>query len=591
MKKEDLSALQNLYQGIFSEDSAPSVTDKPTTAKTITDGLGIYESHIKSTESPAPQKQVTLSEEAEVVTQITSSTPSTTPLKSAGGILGNAEWGSVSTVNDISELYSSMYEAKKEDQDKDGDNDFDDVRIARMIASGMSKEEAMRKVKEDPKGDEVKEEAEQIDEFWGPKTVTPKPGQSPTNTKSVQVGKKYPARLNGQMVNVQYDKSGNKSTKPMTGAERGVQALRMRNTGHSSMNPGLRRNSYELEGEMVDEAAKRTPKKKRGAKDPVEYMKGRSDAGKRISGDEKSGPVNYSVRASGRDEPTQPGEKPKNTPKLSKSEKEHAKYQHASTMDGIKKGYLRFGGSKGLPEDTNYLNNTDTDNNTGSISEMTQEELIYNIVASYLLENQFAEDIDDANAMMESMSSVWVGTIIEEYNEYVEDYNEFVEDLEIAGYDLSEATEEDIEEAYKDVNTKERVKKAANKEKAEKNIKKFSKYRAKGIEQSNRMRGALTGGRKADRPAVKGDKSKDAPGGYDTEKLNKDWQSRSTPDSKLKRRTAKGMESETVSQRMDREHPYKNRMTGKMGREYGSRAAANVTDVLKALEGNRKKRS
>lgn len=117
MKKEDLSALQNLYQGIFSEDSAPSVTDKPTTAKTITDGLGIYESHIKSTESPAPQKQVTLSEEAEVVTQITSSTPSTTPLKSAGGILGNAEWGSVSTVNDISELYSAMYEAKKEDQE------------------------------------------------------------------------------------------------------------------------------------------------------------------------------------------------------------------------------------------------------------------------------------------------------------------------------------------------------------------------------------------------------------------------------------------------------------------------------------------
>ena len=491
MKKEDLSALQNLYQGIFSEDSAPSVTDKPTTAKTITDGLGIYESHIKSTESPAPQKQVTLSEEAEVVTQITSSTPSTTPLKSAGGILGNAEWGSVSTVNDISELYSSMYEAKKEDQDKDGDNDFDDVRIARMIASGMSKEEAMRKVKEDPKGDEVKE------------------------------------------------------------------------------------------GEMVDEAAKRTPKKKRGAKDPVEYMKGRSDAGKRISGDEKSGPVNYSVRASGRDKPTQPGEKPKNTPKLSKREKEYAKYQHASTMDGIKKGYLRFGGSKGLPEDTNYLNNTDTDNNTGSISEMTQEELIYNIVASYLLENSFVEDIDSANAMMESMSPAWVGTIIEEYNEYVEDYNEFVEDLEIAGYDLSEATEEDIEEAYKDVDTKERVKKAAKKEKAEKNIKKYSKSRAKGIEQSNRMRGALTGGRKADRPKVKGDKSKDEPGGYDKEKLNKDWYSRATPDSKMRR---KGGEMETVSQRMDREHPYKNRMTGKMGREYGSRAAANVTDVLRQLQ-------
>lgn len=564
MKKEDLSALQNLYKGIFSEDSAPSVTDKPTTAKTITDGLGIYESHIKSTESPAPQKQVTLSEEAEVVTQITSSTPSTTPLKSAGGILGNAEWGSVSTVNDISELYSSMYEAKKEDQDKDGDNDFDDVRIARMIASGMSKEEAMRKVKEDPKGDEG---AEEIDE-----------NLLDTAKSGLKTAAKYGGLgIAGAVANRLNTPSNRKTVKSAVGRAASSGSLGL-GAKAASM---LKKEELEAEGEMVDEAAKRTPKKKRGAKDPVEYMKGRSDAGKRISGDEKSGPVNYSVRASSVDAPTQPGEKPKNTPKLSKREKEYAKYQHADTMSGIKKGYLRFGGSKGLPEDTNYLNNTDTDNNTGSISEMTQEELIYNIVASYLLENSFAEDIDDANAMMESMSSAWVGTIIEEYNEYVEDYNEFVENLEIAGYDLSEATEEDIEEAYKDVDKKKAVEKAANKEKAAKKIEKFSKTRAKGIEQSNRMRGALTGGRKADRPKVKGDKSKDEPGGYDKEKLNKDWYSRATPDSKMRR---KGGEMETVSQRMDREHPYKNRMTGKMGREYGSRAAANVTDVLRQLQ-------
>jgi len=479
MKKEDLSALQNLYQGIFSEDSAPSVTDKPTTAKTITDGLGIYESHIKSTESPAPEKQVTLSEEAEVVTQITSSTPSTTPLKSAGGILGNAEWGSVSTVNDISELYSSMYEAKKEDQDKDGDNDFDDVRIARMIASGMSKEEAMRKVKEDPKGDEVKEEAEDIDERYKGKH-----GQS-----------------------------------------------------------------------------------------EKEYKDDRSQGGKMISGDSKMSGAEYTHgrRVKAANPGSQPDEggktKPKSQGKMDKGTRIDLMYRKANLKKKMK--------------EENNLNNTDTDNNTGSISEMTQEELIYNIVASYLLENSFVEDIDSANAMMESMSPAWVGTIIEEYNEYVEDYNEFVENLEIAGYDLSEATEEDIEEAYKDVDKKKAVEKAANKEKAAKKIEKFSKTRAKGIEQSNRMRGALTGGRKADRPKVKGDKSKDEPGGYDKEKLNKDWYSRATPDSKMRR---KGGEMETVSQRMDREHPYKNRMTGKMGREYGSRAAANVTDVLRQLQ-------
>jgi hypothetical protein len=59
------------------------------------------------------------------------------------------EWGSTSKlVNDIAGLYQSVYEAKKVDQDEDGDNDFADVRIARLIASGVSKEEAIRRVKD-----------------------------------------------------------------------------------------------------------------------------------------------------------------------------------------------------------------------------------------------------------------------------------------------------------------------------------------------------------------------------------------------------------------------------------------------------------
>ena len=483
MKKEDLSALQNLYKGIFTEDSATSVTDKPTSAKTITDGLGIYENSIKSTELPAPQKQMTLSEEAEVVTHITSSTPSTTPLKSASGILGNAQWGSVSTVNDISELYSLMYEAKKEDQDKDGDNDFDDVRIARMIASGMTKEEAMRKVKEDPKGDEAKEE--EVEEGY---------------------------------------------------------------------------------------------KGKHGQSDK-EYADSRSSGGKMVSGDSKHSGAEYTHgrRVTAANPGMQPDvggkTKPKSQGKMDRGTRADIEYRKANLKKKMK--------------DSKELNKEDTEYNNGSISEMTQEELIYNIVASYLLENAFVEDIDSANSIMESMSSAWVGTILEEYNEYVEDYNEFVENLEIAGYDLTEATEEDIEEAYKDVDKKKAVEKAANKEKAAKNIEKFTKFRAKGISQSNKLKGAITGGRSADRPKVKGDKDKQEKGGYNPEKLNKDWYSRATPESKMRR---KGGEMETVSQRMDREHPYKNRMTGKMGREFGTRSAANVTDVLKALEGNRKKK-
>lgn len=70
---------------------------------------------------------------------------------------------------------------------------------------------------------------------------------------------------------------------------------------------------------------------------------------------------------------------------------------------------------------------------------------------------------------------------------------------------------------------------------------------------------------------------KDKPG-YGPEEKFTNWKDRATPTSTLKR---KGGETETVSQRMDREHPYKKRMTGPMAREYGSRHAAEVTRVVK----------
>ena len=53
----------------------------------------------------------------------------------------------IKQLQELQNAYLSVYEAKKVDQDEDGDNDFADVIIARMIASGVSKEEAIRKVK------------------------------------------------------------------------------------------------------------------------------------------------------------------------------------------------------------------------------------------------------------------------------------------------------------------------------------------------------------------------------------------------------------------------------------------------------------
>ena len=75
----------------------------------------------------------------------------------------------------------------------------------------------------------------------------------------------------------------------------------------------------------------------------------------------------------------------------------------------------------------------------------------------------------------------------------------------------------------------------------------------------------------------KSESGKDNPG-YGPEEKFKDWKDRATPASTLKR---KGGETETVSQRMNREKPYAKRMTGQMAREYGSRHAAEVTRVVK----------
>jgi hypothetical protein len=47
----------------------------------------------------------------------------------------------------IKTFESFLNEAKKKDQDGDGDNDFADAKIAQYIAGGMSKEEAIKKAK------------------------------------------------------------------------------------------------------------------------------------------------------------------------------------------------------------------------------------------------------------------------------------------------------------------------------------------------------------------------------------------------------------------------------------------------------------
>ena len=114
-------------------------------------------------------------------------------------------------------------------------------------------------------------EGEQIDEFlFGPSKVTPKGGQLSGSKAPVEVDKKYTAQKQGQLVNVQYDKGGNRKVSPMSNMERGVAALKLRQSGGGASSLSMNQyqtNSYQSEGELVDEgkADKKLPEHKRSA--------------------------------------------------------------------------------------------------------------------------------------------------------------------------------------------------------------------------------------------------------------------------------------------------------------------------------------
>ena len=46
-----------------------------------------------------------------------------------------------------------LSQMEEQDQDGDGDEDFDDVRVARYTKGGMSRDQALSKVKKKPMGD------------------------------------------------------------------------------------------------------------------------------------------------------------------------------------------------------------------------------------------------------------------------------------------------------------------------------------------------------------------------------------------------------------------------------------------------------
>jgi hypothetical protein len=108
-----------------------------------------------ATSTPTPSQIAGASQGIKPATPGTNSINNTNPQKKEI-VKSSYEWPSAKTIRDIAGAYASIYEAKKKvDQDQDGDNDFADVRVARMIASGVPKAKAIAMVKDKSYNEEV----------------------------------------------------------------------------------------------------------------------------------------------------------------------------------------------------------------------------------------------------------------------------------------------------------------------------------------------------------------------------------------------------------------------------------------------------
>ena len=245
-----------------------------------------------------------------------------------GSVMSSYDWASAKTIKDLSDAYSSIYEAKKKDQDQDGDEDFADVMIARMMASGMSRAEAIAAVR----NKEYNEEYE-LDEATRMRKELGKEGEIATR-------KELAARSKA------YQRSGSVD-KTIAAAERGADRPYVKH----------KRDESDADRKNREEKQSRT-------------LRGLASS-RRMSVRGEGGLRGYAAKVQGSDKELQSA-----------------------------RGSARSAGTL-TPREKKQLG---------------EEYQIYEILSSYLLENNFAETIDDANVIIENMSEVWVQSIIEQYD-------------------------------------------------------------------------------------------------------------------------------------------------------------------------------
>jgi hypothetical protein len=334
------------------------------------------------------------------------------PTPGSGAIMDKQsyEWPSAKTIRDIADAYSSIYEAKKVDQDQDGDTDFADVRIARLIASGMSKEEAIAKVKNKPYNEEF---------------VTEDPVQ---DFRDMRRSKENAAGMRGPELSHSAKPAGSAKQKPQKPEPRsrefshgGTTNL----TGPSSPGYDTRRlggydlrrlaNSYEFEGNIVDEgigsAIRGLFSKKKEEEAPKPESRGAQLRKKYNVGPEKS---DTSAKRQILDRSRARAEKDEKEFGGSKYSKSVAQKSKAAHDRYLKAGYSKYGADlpyAGRGKKARERAAAMTPREKKQLNREAYE--AYEFVASYLLENNFAETLNDANVIIENMSDNWFTQIME----------------------------------------------------------------------------------------------------------------------------------------------------------------------------------
>jgi hypothetical protein len=244
-------------------------------------------------------------------------------------------WNTVKTLKDIAAAYQNIYEKKEvdpsRDKDGDGDNDFADNMVARMVASGMSREEAIKKVKNKEYN---KEEFELVDEATRMGKELGKEGEIATR-------KELAARSNAHQRSGSVDKT-------IAAAERRADrpyVKPVRDESKSDYNKRLQKSS--------DTMSKLAASRRGSVRDKP-----------------RAGLRGYAADVKGSDKELQ-----------------------NSRRSAMAAGTL-------TPREKKQLNREAYET--------------YEFVASYLLENNFAESVEDANAIINNMSENWFESIMEE---------------------------------------------------------------------------------------------------------------------------------------------------------------------------------